>query len=225
MNARSALARTIRGRGEQPARAHHLEGVDDGPADRPAFRAELLRPAALAERWLEPREQYIEVVEVAELLLEATQRAGHRSAGRRIDRGGEVDQLTEPADPDAEAVEAVHRGPAPGLPMGRDELAVQPSLMLVQEPTHAGGGEPRWPTAERRPQLLKEAGIGLRPQAGPQELSADVRIIAQPTPIPIEALPLGAGARDVLDALEDLDRHVPVPDLPYELREPANPSV
>ncbi len=52
-----------------------------------------------------------------------------------------------------------------------------------------------------------------------------MRIIAQPTPIPVEALPLGAGARDVLDPLEDLDRHVPVPDLAHELREPTDPSV
>ncbi len=225
MNVRSALGGTIRGGGEEPAGAPRLEGVDDGPTDRPAFLAELLRPAAVAERRLEPREEHIEVVEVAELLLEATQGARRRSADRRIDRDREVPQLAEPTDPDAKAVESVRRRPTPGLAVGRDELAVQPSLVVVQEATHAGRGEPPRPAAERRPELLKEAGLALRPQAGPQELAADVRVIAQPTTIPVEPLPFGSGARARLDPLEELDRHVPVPDLAHELGEPADPSV
>lgn len=75
----------------------------------------------------------VEVVKASEVLLESTQRLGERGVVVGVDRGREIGHLAEPADPDPEPMEAVHRRTTAGLPVRRSDLLVPEPLVVGED--------------------------------------------------------------------------------------------
>jgi hypothetical protein len=218
-----------RGRGRRLGRlvlgAERTDRLHGGASLAAPLLPQRLRPPGSAERRGEADQQNIEVVQSAEVLLEPAK--GHRYDLSRLGVHGarEVGDLPEPADPDAQSMESVHRRSFARLSVGLDQFRTAAGLVVAEETVQpVGPGRPG-----RRPEevayLVEQEGIALRPEERPKELASGPGIVVQSGPIAFEALALVLRARLGFHAAQEIDRYVPVPHLPDELGEATHPSV
>ena len=91
----------------------------------PSLLLERVGPGGRTDLLVEADQHHVEVVEVAELLLEPDHRGRESSLVTWVEQDGEVGELARSPDPDPEPVEPCHGRPS-------ERLAVGPVQVLVR---------------------------------------------------------------------------------------------
>ena len=140
-----------------------------------------------------------------------------------VDRGRKIGHLAEPADPDPEPMEAVHRRPTAGLPVRRSDLLVPEPLAVGEDSVEVRTRECAGPQLEYPGYMVEEPRLAFGAKERPQEFPTGPCILLEPGAVLSEPLVFLLRARVVGHPFEKLDRHIPIPYLTDEPREAPDP--
>ncbi len=110
---------------------HRDRGLDrfqDLASAAPSLVAERVGPRRSTDLVVQADQDQVEIVEVTELTLKAGQRGCERAFVLGVEGGGQVGELSGPADADPQPVKALHRRAAARLSVGTAQFVVRANV-------------------------------------------------------------------------------------------------